>query len=81
MILAANRGMFANKGACGKRYRVRCTGGTNAGVAHPCKGKTIEVTVVDLCPGCAGYQIDLSQQAFAMIANPDEGKIKIEYHE
>ncbi|GJS37298.1 EG45-like domain containing protein [Tanacetum coccineum] len=81
MILAANHRMFANKGACGKRYRVRCTGGTNAGVAHPCRGNTIDVTIVDLCPGCSGDQIDLSQEAFAMIANPDEGKIKIEYHE
>nr|XP_043627288.1 EG45-like domain containing protein [Erigeron canadensis] len=81
MIVAANRGLFANKGACGRRYRVRCTGGTNAGVPRPCKGKTIDVTVVDLCPGCAGDQLDLSQEAFAMIANPDAGRIKIDYHE
>lgn len=81
MILAANGGMFANKGVCGKRYRVRCTGGTNKGVPHPCRGNTIDVTAVDLCPGCAGNLIDLSQEAFAMIADPNEGKINIDYHE
>ncbi|XP_071737136.1 EG45-like domain containing protein [Rutidosis leptorrhynchoides] len=81
MILAANGGMFAHKGICGKRFRVRCTSGTNAGVPHPCRGNSIVVTAVDLCPGCAGNQIDLSAEAFAMIADPNEGKINIEYHE
>ncbi|KAI3754571.1 hypothetical protein L1987_54357 [Smallanthus sonchifolius] len=80
MIVALNGGLFANKGACSRRYRVRCTGGTNA-VPHPCTGKTVDVTVVDLCPGCAGDQIDLSQEAFAIIANPDAGKVNIQYDE
>ncbi|MFS7917903.1 putative rlpA-like protein, double-psi beta-barrel [Helianthus anomalus] len=79
MIVALNGGLFGNKGACGRRYRVRCTGGTNAGVPHPCTGKSIVVTAVDLCPGCADNQIDLSQEAFSMIANPDAGRINIEY--
>ncbi|KAJ9550749.1 hypothetical protein OSB04_014794 [Centaurea solstitialis] len=79
MIVAANHKLFAGKSACGRRYRVRCTGGTNAGVPHPCKGKSIDVTVVDLCPGCASNQLDLSQEAFAMIANPDAGRINIDY--
>lgn len=81
MIVAANAGLFAGKSACGRRYRVRCTGGTNAGVPHPCKGSTVDLTVVDLCPGCASNQLDLSQEAFARIADPNAGKIKIEYHE
>ncbi|KAM0013500.1 putative EG45-like domain containing protein, plant [Helianthus debilis subsp. tardiflorus] len=79
MIVALNSGLFGNKGACGRRYRVRCTGGTNAGVPHPCTGKSIVVTAVDLCPGCGDNQIDLSQEAFSMIANPDAGRINIEY--
>ncbi|CAI9293602.1 unnamed protein product [Lactuca saligna] len=81
MIVAANAGLFAGKSACGRRYRVRCTGGTNAGVPHPCRGGTVDLTVVDLCPGCAGNQLDLSQEAFARIADPNAGKIKIEYHQ
>ncbi|KAI3709181.1 hypothetical protein L2E82_38940 [Cichorium intybus] len=81
MIVAANARLFAGKGACGRRYRVRCTSGTNLGVPHPCRGGTVDVTVVDLCPGCAGDQLDLSQEAFAMIADPDEGRISIEYHQ
>ncbi|MFS7917872.1 putative rlpA-like protein, double-psi beta-barrel [Helianthus anomalus] len=79
MILAANSGLFNNRAACGTRYRVTCTGGTNA-VAQPCTGRSVDVTVVDLCPGCAGNQVDLSQEAFAVIANTDAGRINIEYN-
>ncbi|XP_076941196.1 EG45-like domain containing protein [Bidens hawaiensis] len=81
MILAANGGLFNNKAACGTRYRVTCTSGTNAGVAQPCTGNSVDVTVVDLCPGCGGNQVDLSQEAFTVIANPDAGRINIEYNQ
>ncbi|KAK9076781.1 hypothetical protein SSX86_005115 [Deinandra increscens subsp. villosa] len=80
MILAANSGLFANRAACGTRYRVTCVSGTNAGVPRPCTGNSVDVTVVDLCPGCAGNQVDLSQEAFAVIANTDAGRINIEYN-
>ncbi|KAM0013497.1 putative EG45-like domain containing protein, plant [Helianthus debilis subsp. tardiflorus] len=79
MILAANSVLFNNRAACGTRYRVTCTGRTNLGVLEPCTGQSVEVTVVDLCPGCASDQIDLSQEAFAVIANPDAGRILIDY--
>ncbi|KAG6430866.1 hypothetical protein SASPL_108939 [Salvia splendens] len=36
-------------------------------------------TIVDVCPGCAANQIDLSEQAFKSIADPNAGKIWIEY--
>ena len=81
MILAANGGLYANGGACGTRYRVTCTSGTNAGVPQPCTGNSVDVTVVDRCPGCAGNQVDLSQEAFAVIANTDAGRINIEYNQ
>ncbi|GJU25451.1 EG45-like domain containing protein [Tanacetum coccineum] len=80
MLLAANRDMFANGAACGTRYRVTCTGRTNDGVLQPCTGNSVDVTVVDFCPGCASNQVDLSQEAFAVIANPDAGRINIEYN-
>ncbi|PWA13622.1 barwin-related endoglucanase [Artemisia annua] len=79
MIAAANSGLFANRAACGTRYRVTCTSGTNS-VPQPCTGNSVDVTIVDLCPGCASNQIDLSQEAFAVIANRDAGRINIEYN-
>ncbi|KAL7593673.1 hypothetical protein Lser_V15G33340 [Lactuca serriola] len=80
MILAANSGLFANRAACGTRYRVTCTGRTNDGVLNPCTGRSVDVTVVDLCPGCAANQVDISREAFAVIANTDAGRINIEYN-
>ncbi|KAD4178041.1 hypothetical protein E3N88_28446 [Mikania micrantha] len=81
MILAANYQLYNGGAVCGTRYRVTCTGGTNDGVPQPCTGSSVDVTIVDLCPGCDPNQIDLSQEAFAMIANPDAGRINIEYNQ
>ncbi|XP_062165392.1 EG45-like domain containing protein [Alnus glutinosa] len=79
MIAAASDAIWGNRAACGRRYRVKCIGATNQGVPQPCKGTNVVVKIVDYCPpGCRGT-IDLSQEAFSMIANPDAGKINIEY--
>ncbi|KAF4368103.1 hypothetical protein G4B88_001007, partial [Cannabis sativa] len=81
MIAAASEAIWDDKGACGRMYKVRCIGGTNQGVSNPCRGRgSIVVKIVDLCPapGCRGT-IDLSQEAFAMIADPNEGKINIKF--
>ncbi|OMO51009.1 hypothetical protein CCACVL1_30067 [Corchorus capsularis] len=81
MIAAASDAIWNNRAACNKFYSVRCTGPTNAGVPQPCRGGAITVKIVDYCPaGCQGT-IDLSQEAFAMIADPNAGKIQIEYNE
>ncbi|KAH7569305.1 hypothetical protein JRO89_XS06G0141300 [Xanthoceras sorbifolium] len=65
---------------CNKFYRVKCTGATNQGVPQLCKGGSVVVKIVHLChSGCQGT-IDLSKEAFSSIANPDAGKIKIEYN-
>ncbi|KAI3841514.1 hypothetical protein MKX03_031127 [Papaver bracteatum] len=78
MIAALNDALFQNKSACGHIYKVTCTGPTNA-VPHPCTSTpTVTVKIVDHCPGCRGT-IDLSKEAFAKIANPVAGVIKIEY--
>lgn len=81
MIAAASDAIWGSRAACGRNYRVRCTGATNQGVPQPCKGTSVVVKIVDYCPpGCQGT-IDLSQEAFAAIANPDAGKIQIEYNQ
>ncbi|KAG7090506.1 hypothetical protein E1B28_009619 [Marasmius oreades] len=49
---------------CNKRARV------TAG------GKSVDVTVVDRCPGCIGGSIDLSPAAFAVLAAESVGRIK-----
>ncbi|XP_073158283.1 EG45-like domain containing protein [Henckelia pumila] len=79
MIAAANRALYNNGAACGSFYKVRCTGPTNQGVPQPCRNGEITVQIVDLCPGCTDNQLDLSQEAFSMIADPNAGRIQIEY--
>ncbi|GMH13793.1 hypothetical protein Nepgr_015634 [Nepenthes gracilis] len=77
MIAAASPAIYNNGAACGRMYQVTCTGAANGG-GYPCTGASVTVKVVDLCPGCQGA-FDLSQQAFAAIANLDAGVIQIEY--
>ncbi|CAL1385720.1 unnamed protein product [Linum trigynum] len=69
--------------ACGKSYRVRCMSGTNDGVDVPCKdGQTVTVRIVDMCPAnSCQATIDLSNEAFAQIADPKEGIINIYFEE
>ncbi|CAJ1970958.1 unnamed protein product [Sphenostylis stenocarpa] len=80
MIAAASDALYANGAACGQMYKIKCTGGTNQGVPHPCKGGSVTVKIVDRCPspGCQAT-IDLSQEAFSAIAVLNAGKILIDY--
>ncbi|KAL2232749.1 UNVERIFIED_CONTAM: Expansin-A4 [Sesamum indicum] len=80
MIAAANAALFNNSAACGRRYRVRCTGSTNQGIPQPCRNGEITVKIVDMCPGCEANQVDLSLQAFATIADLDAGRINIDFN-
>uniref|UniRef100_A0A0D6R0K7 Expansin-like EG45 domain-containing protein n=1 Tax=Araucaria cunninghamii TaxID=56994 RepID=A0A0D6R0K7_ARACU len=81
LFAAASDAIWDNGGACGRQYRITCTSGTNQGVAVPCKSGSIVVKIVDYCPaGCHGT-FDLSADAFADIADPDEGKINIDYEQ
>ncbi|KAG8372466.1 hypothetical protein BUALT_Bualt12G0069100 [Buddleja alternifolia] len=81
MIAAASDAIWEKGAACGKTYKVTCTGATNKGVSHPCTGQDVVVKIVDYCPrGCRGT-IDLSQEAFSAIANTDAGKINVNFNE
>ncbi|OMO66031.1 hypothetical protein COLO4_30804 [Corchorus olitorius] len=83
MIAAASDEIWNNGAACGEMYQVTCVSGTNQGTPYPCWGSgTVQVKIVDYCPpaSCRGT-IDLSQEAFASIADPDSGVINISYQQ
>uniref|UniRef100_A0A0D9WTG4 Expansin-like EG45 domain-containing protein n=1 Tax=Leersia perrieri TaxID=77586 RepID=A0A0D9WTG4_9ORYZ len=81
MIAAASDGLWDGGRACGRMYTVRCVRGTNA-VPNPCKGGQVTVKIVDRCPspGCTST-LDLSQEAFNVIGNPDAGRIVVDYNQ
>lgn len=83
MIAAASEEIYNNGAACGQYYQVTCLSGTNEGTPHPCgSNPTVVVKIVDLCPSnsCRGT-LDLSQEAFASIADTDAGVINISYQQ
>ncbi|XP_038695431.1 EG45-like domain containing protein [Tripterygium wilfordii] len=80
MIAAASPAIYKHGAACGRMYNVWCTGPTNQGEPNPCRGNGVTVKVVDLCDGCEGLLLDLSQEAFSQIADPDAGRIQIEFY-
>ena len=55
-------------------------------LAHPTltivsdAGKSVTVTVADLCPGCAANGLDLSSTAFSQLAALGEGNIDVDWH-
>ncbi|XP_031285123.1 EG45-like domain containing protein isoform X2 [Pistacia vera] len=78
MVTGVSDALWNNGRACGRRYRVRCIRGTNE-APHPCRSGNVVVKVVDRCKtGCNGV-LNLSQDAFAKIANPDAGNVIVDY--
>ncbi|KAJ0030859.1 hypothetical protein Pint_12593 [Pistacia integerrima] len=77
MIAAASDAFWNGGAACGQYYQVTCVSGTNAGVPFPCQGSQ---SVVDHCPpgSCRGT-IDLSQEAYASVADTASGAINVYY--
>lgn len=43
-------------------------------------GKHIDVTIGELCPGCGTEGIDLSEGAFAALADLNIGVIPVQWH-
>lgn len=58
---------YAESAMCGACMRV-----------HGPKGE-VTVRMVDSCPGCEVGHLDLSKEAFAKIAEPEEGRVSIAY--
>jgi len=74
MIAAVSPDIFQNRAACGRMYTVRCVN------SPACRGGSVTVQVVDLCPGCPPNGFDLSLEAFSIIADPAAGRIPIDYN-
>ncbi|RPD63953.1 barwin-like endoglucanase [Lentinus tigrinus ALCF2SS1-7] len=55
------------------------SGGSNCGrrINVHYQGKSVEATVVDLCPGCASGSIDLTPSAFQQLADLSAGRIQV----
>lgn len=67
MVAAMNMPQYLNSQACG----------TCIDVTGP-KG-TITIRIVDLCPECKTGDLDLSESAFALIADPVQGRVPISW--
>ncbi|KAF9186395.1 hypothetical protein BGZ51_002038 [Haplosporangium sp. Z 767] len=73
LIAALNKPDFGdfsrpkNSPACGQCIRVSGPNGT------------VEVQVVDMCPGCKSGDVDLSPGAFAKVAHLDSGRVPISW--
>ena len=82
MIAAASDAFYNDGEACGQMYQVTCLSGTNLGTPMPCLGGSVVVKIVDHCPpeSCRAT-IDLSQEAFASIADPASGVINISFQQ
>jgi expansin (peptidoglycan-binding protein) len=65
MVAAMNGAQYDTAALCGAYVQVTVPKGT------------VTVRIVDLCPGCQAGDLDLSQEAFARIANLAQGRVAI----
>lgn len=67
-VAAMNAPQYAGSAVCGECVAIT---GPKGGVT---------VRIVDLCPECKSGDLDLSQEAFAKIADVSAGRVKITWH-
>ena len=67
MVAAMNEVEYNNSAYCGAYVEVQGPKGT------------VTVRIVDRCPGCGAGHLDLSQEAFAAIANLSQGVVPISW--
>lgn len=67
-VAAMNAPQFAGSAVCGECVAITGPKGS------------VTVRVVDLCPECKSGDLDLSQSAFAKIADVSAGRVKITWH-
>ncbi|KAF9531338.1 RlpA-like double-psi beta-barrel-protein domain-containing protein-containing protein [Crepidotus variabilis] len=68
LVVALSTAEANHNSHCGQRIRVNY------------QGKTVDVTVVDTCPGCSQYSIDLSPAAFQKLAPLSVGRIQVSWN-
>ncbi|XP_020888691.1 EG45-like domain containing protein 2 isoform X1 [Arabidopsis lyrata subsp. lyrata] len=78
MVVGVKNNLWQNGRACGRRYRVRCIGATY-NFPGACTGRTVDVKVVDFCREPCNGDLNLSRDAFRVIANIDAGNIRVVY--
>lgn len=78
MVVGVKNNLWQNGQACGRRYRVRCIGATY-NFPGACTGRTVDVKVVDFCREPCNGDLNLSRDAFRVIANTDAGNIRVVY--
>jgi expansin (peptidoglycan-binding protein) len=69
MVAAMNNTDYANSAVCGGCILVTGPNGS------------VTVRIVDRCPECAPGDVDLSAEAFALIANPVDGRVPISWYD
>jgi expansin (peptidoglycan-binding protein) len=69
MVAAMNDTDYADAAWCGGCVEITGPNGT------------VTVRIVDRCPECPQGNVDLSAEAFALIANPVDGRVPISWHE
>jgi hypothetical protein len=65
--------------ACGSCWQIECADSSACKTDSSGKPLSVAAMVTDKCPECASNQIDIQALAFAKIANPSAGRIKINY--
>lgn len=80
MVTGVSDALWDGGRACGRKYKVQCVRGANT-APHPCHdGASVEVEVVDYCRQPCNGVLNLSKDAFAVIADPVAGKVQVEYN-
>jgi len=67
MVAAMNAPQYANSAVCGECVKVEGPSGS------------VVVRIVDQCPDCGTGHLDLSREAFALIADPKLGRVNIQW--
>ncbi|KAJ0752235.1 putative EG45-like domain containing protein, plant [Helianthus annuus] len=81
MVAKLHGSLFANGRACGRKYRIHCTSGTNKAIRDACTRNTIDVMVIDQCKTCLANDLVLSQETFEKIARSNLGRVNIDHEQ
>ncbi|KAF2539328.1 hypothetical protein F2Q68_00020403 [Brassica cretica] len=78
MVTGVRNNLWQGSRACGRRYSVRCIGPTY-NFPGACTGRSVIVKVVDFCREPCNGDLNLSRDAFRVIANTNAGNVRVQY--